>query len=203
MKSNRSARSALLLAAVLFSFFSFSSLTAQVRIDVKTKWLEKKELTAAKHGVIAAIEADPAIAVTEFGEDYALWIKNLHRTKEGKERVVVTLDLELRKPSLMGEGELIEKKEVRLRYDSRVLDSLRSERGTAATITAQREEHDYWNRLIGTAIGNLVPKGGAFVVPVLTALLHNVNAPPSPEEVCEAVLIGAYAAEWVGSRVVE
>ena len=202
MKSNRSP---LLLSAALFSLFifSFPAAQAQVRIDVKTKWVEKKELAAAKHGVIAAIGADPETAVTEFGEDYALWIKNLHRTKEGKERVVVTLDLELRKPSLMGEGELIEKKEVRLRYDPRVLDSLRSDQGTAATITAQREEHDYWNRLIGTAIGNLVPKGGAFVAPILTALLHNVNAPPSPEEICEAVLIGARVAEWLDSGVIE
>lgn len=197
MKSNRSARSALLFAAALFSFFSFSSLAAQVRIDVKTKWLEKKELTAAKHGVIAAIEADPATAVTEFGEDYALWIKNLHRTTDGKNRVAVTLHLELRKPSLMGEGELIEKKEITLRYDSRALDSLRSDRGVSATITARQEEHDYWNRLIGTAIGNVVPKGGAFIAPILTALLHNVNAPPSPEEICEAVLIGARVAEWL------
>lgn len=202
MKSNRSLP--LLSAALLFLLVcSFQAAQAQVRIDVKTKWLEKKELTAAKHGVIAAIEADPAIAVTEFGEDYALWIKNLHRTKEGKERVVVTLDLELRKPSLMGEGELMEKKRLMLRYDPRALDSLRSDQGTAATITAQREEHDYWNRLIGTAIGNLVPKGGAFVAPVLTALLHNVNAPPSPEEICEAVLIGACAAEWLDSGVIE
>lgn len=196
MKSNR-----MLFLAAIFSLILTSSLIAQVRIDVKTKWLEKKELTATKGGVIAAIDAAPSMVITEFGEDYALWLKNLHRTTEGEELVVLTLDLELRKPSLVSEGDLIAKSVLVLRYDPRSLDSLRSEPEMTATIRAQHDQYDHWNRLIAGTLGNLVPKGGAIIAPILTALLQEVNEAPAPEEICEAVLVGVRVVEWLQGRV--
>lgn len=186
----------------ILSFAFSSSLSAQVRIDVKTKWLEKKELTAAKQGIIAAINAAPSTAVTEFGEDYALWIKNLHRAKGMNDTVVVTLDLELRKPSFVSQGDLIAKHELVLRYDPRSLDSLRLLGEVSTTIAACRREYEYWNRLIGTAVANVVPKGGTLVAPVVTAVLQKVNQAPTLEEFCEAVLIGVAAAEWMDGEIV-
>lgn len=185
----------------ILSFVLSPSLSAQVRIDVKTKWLEKKELTAAKQGIIAAINAAPSTAVTEFGEDYALWIKNLHRAKGMNDTVVVTLDLELRKPSFVSQGDLIAKHELVLRYDPHSLDSLRLLEDVANTIAVCRREYEYWNHLIGAAVANVVPKGGALVAPVVTALLHKVNEAPTPEQLCEAVLIGVVVVEWMDSEI--
>jgi hypothetical protein len=57
-------------------------------------------------------------SVTEFGEDYALWLRNIRHEHVG-DSIRVTLDLELRSGSLFEEGDLISTRSIVATYDPR------------------------------------------------------------------------------------
>ena len=65
-----------LLFILLFSF-SFA-----VTVDLKTKLAEKLELSPIKVGAIYFLYKD-GVTVSDFGEDYAVWLKDLKRTYNG------------------------------------------------------------------------------------------------------------------------
>ena len=187
-------RSVFKLLTLSLLLVAASKLSAQVQIDVKTKWFEKKELTATKHGVIAAIEDLQWASCTEFGEDYALWLTNLHRTKGEDTSVIVTLDIEVRTPSLFGKGTAIEQRTITIEYDLGMLDSIGSIQDVAESAEGYRDQYEEWNRTIGSAIGSLLLKGQGLVGPIISGMIGKINAAPKSEEVFEAVLVGAEVA---------
>ena len=184
-----------LLVALLLPLVGTQELSAQVQIDVKTKWLEKKELTAVKSGVIAAIAELPWASCTEFGEDYSLWLKNLHRTKGKEGSVIVTLEVEVQAPSLFGNGTLLRKAKVQVQYDLQLLDSIGNLEEIVASVENTRHQYETWNGMIGTAVGTLIPKAKELIGPIIAEVLNNVNASPKPEEIYEAVLVATAVAQ--------
>jgi hypothetical protein len=75
--------------------------------DVKTKMIEKIQLTHIKSAVGLLLLESNWASVTEIGENYALWLKNYHKEFDGNS-VKIYLDIEIREPSAWGEGRLID-----------------------------------------------------------------------------------------------
>ncbi len=183
------------LVALLLCVAGAQELSAQVQIDVKTKWLEKKELAAVKGGVIATVNALPWASCTEFGEDYSLWLKNLHRTKGKEGSVIVSLEVEVRTPSLFGNGTLLRKEKVQVQYNAQLLDSIGSTKEVVASVESTRNQYDTWNGMIAAAVGTVIPKAKVLAGPIIAEVLSTVNASPKPEEIYEAVLVAAAVAD--------
>jgi hypothetical protein len=87
----------------------------KVEIDLKTKLLEKPELTAAKNGTLLLLNESGWGEVVETGEDYALWIRDAHREERG-DSIALTVELELRDPSFLQEGELLASRTITIVY---------------------------------------------------------------------------------------
>lgn len=78
----------------------------QWKIDVKTKFADKKELMIVKSGVIAFLNNAPYCKVCEIGEDFALWLRN-YNVNFYDDHFIYSVLMEIRKPSFIGEGQLI------------------------------------------------------------------------------------------------
>jgi hypothetical protein len=96
-----------LLAAIFLLLNPFPALAqSRVKLDLKTKWLEKPGLTFIKNGARLILNGSEWAEVVEFGEDYALWLRDCNRIERG-DSVMLTFTIELREPSLFDEAELL------------------------------------------------------------------------------------------------
>lgn len=163
---------------------------AQVRLDVKTSWSEKKGLAAAKLGLLSAIDAAEWAANEEFGEDYAVWLRNLRKFTGTNDSLIVALDIEIREPSLFGPGTLKGTEHVEVRY--RIPGAGTASPTDAAFTRAEERARDIetYSDLISGAVASFVPKGGSLVRPVLQKILTGVGIVPRHEEIVEAVILG-------------
>jgi hypothetical protein len=84
-------------------------------LDLKTKFSEKLDLSAAKNGALLLLMESDWAGVTEFGEDYALWLRHPVHERRG-DSIVVTLDAELREGSLFEEGDLLASRRITVAY---------------------------------------------------------------------------------------
>jgi hypothetical protein len=108
-------RSALLtLAACLAAAYSAHA-QEKLKLDVKTKLLEKPGVTAIKNGTVLLVMQSEWAEISEFNEDYALWLRNPKRETHG-DSVTLTLDMELRSPSLFSEGDLLDSERITVTY---------------------------------------------------------------------------------------
>jgi hypothetical protein len=109
-----------LLSAILL-LLTIAAAHAQeeiVSFDLKTPFLEKPDLAPAKNGALLLLLESDWGSVTEFGEDYALWLRGIERERRG-DSIAVTLDLELRTGSLFGEGDLLASRKVAVTFHAR------------------------------------------------------------------------------------
>lgn len=91
---------------------------SKYKFDVKTKYLEKYDLTGVKNGAIAYLGYEKWAELVEIDENYSLWIKNIKRDTSELPYVSVSFDLELQDPSFQFEGNPIKKKTFVIRYSS-------------------------------------------------------------------------------------
>jgi len=116
------------LIIFLLLLINFGNIFPQGKIffDVKTKFSEKAELTHIKNALEYRLLNSDWANVTEFGEEFALWLVNYHKTQD--DNVSTTeLDIEIRKPSLFSEGKLVDEEHIEVRYvvdvDNRRVDT--------------------------------------------------------------------------------
>ena len=69
-------------AVFVLLLFVLISISSAVSIDLKTKLAEKLEFSAIKVGATYFLYKD-GVTVSDVGEDYAVWLKNLKRTYNG------------------------------------------------------------------------------------------------------------------------
>jgi|GEM_PF-2840538 len=185
-------------------FLAFSLLLAVttgsaqgIALDVKTRWSEKNDLAAVKYGVIASIERLGRWSVVEFGEDYSLWLTGLQRSQRG-DSVLVAMTLELRTPSLVRSGEVLQSRTVRIAYTPRALDSLASLPAVAEYIAQYAEEvakrdrlwQGAWTLIAGKLGG---PMLATLTVGVLATVVDELRHTPSASELCESTLLSIQA----------
>jgi hypothetical protein len=86
------------------------------KFDVKTKFSEKKAEAPTKAGLITYLKTSGWSEVVEFKENYAVWLKNVHKT-DGT-NTMLTFDLELTKPSFFKQGQTLKSKHFELSYNT-------------------------------------------------------------------------------------
>lgn len=79
---------------------------SQTRLDIKVPFLSLPDTYAALIGAKAFLGEASWTHLTEFGEDYAVWITSYERLKEGP-RITVRARVEVRTPSMFTSGSLI------------------------------------------------------------------------------------------------
>jgi len=87
----------------------------KISFDLKTRFAEKLDLAPAKNGALLILMESEWGSVTEFGEDYALWLRNVVRERRG-DSMMVTLDVELRTGTLFDEGDLLKSRKITVVY---------------------------------------------------------------------------------------
>ena len=178
------------LVALVLLFVPVGELSAQIRIDVKTGWLEKNKLATVKQGVLTLFEELPWVSSTEFGEDYSLWLKNLRRQRGTDGTVIVMMDVEIRTPALFGSGTLLHRRRIESRYFPASLDSLSTSAEIAELVREQEATYERWHSLVGTAVSTLLPESKGMAGPVVTGVLNAINRAPKSTEMYEALLLG-------------
>ena len=178
------------LATLSLLLFGGGLLSAQVKVDVKTKWSEKKELTLLKRGVLQALDLSVEFEDVEFGEDYALWLRDVERSRGEGDTVIVALAFDVREGSLFQEGELISSGSVTLRYDSRTLDSIANNLNVRQSARTYQESYELINTLIAETATALIPKGKLLAGSIVSLLLNEFNEPPELPQIYEGVLVG-------------
>lgn len=194
------------LFSLLLLLLATSFVRAQsVDLDVKTHWSEKGDLAAVKYGVIASIEKLGRWNVVEFGEDYSLWLTDLSRREKG-DSIIVEMGIELRTPSLVRNGDLLESRTVRVAYLPHALDSLTTLPEVAAYIdryardVAERDR--LWQgacTLIATKLGG--PMVATLAVGILTAVVDELRHTPTSAELCESTLLSVQALAAIETMV--
>ena len=158
------------------------------KIDVKTSFKQKSDITGAKNGLIAYLKevGKDWCSVQEIGEDYEVWIKDPLRIKSGNKRTV-TITLDLKKSTTFG-ADLV--KTISL---SETYNINQDFEGKSGGFNAQNFSDFYTDY---KWIINLVP-GGSTLTGVVDFLLPFLNANMTDgeddQQKAEAVIIGAKA----------
>ena len=85
---------------ILMIAFCVSGLFSQVKLDVKTQFKEKYELKGIKYGVIYFLKKD-GYKVVEVGEDYTVWLVNIHEIRTDPDKYTLKLTIKIAPPSLL------------------------------------------------------------------------------------------------------
>ncbi|MCA0447304.1 MAG: hypothetical protein LCH54_13855 [Bacteroidetes bacterium] len=139
---------------LLFSFSVFAQ--SPVILDIKTKFSEKIDLAPAKTGTILLLSQSDWAVVRDFGEKYSVWLTNYKREKKGT-WYSVSLTIELRTPSMIRTGALLETRTVSVSVD-----------GTETEISS-----DFFEKLKNEMKGKsdeLVKEGAALAPEIVTEI---------------------------------
>jgi hypothetical protein len=82
-----------------------------VSVDIKTKFVEKSEITALKVGATYWLEKN-GIMVVNIGEDFAVWLKNLERKFVTENEYSYSLTVSLSYPTSFVEKQIIKEETV-------------------------------------------------------------------------------------------
>ncbi len=111
---------------VILLLCSVSTFSQKIKMDVKTPFQEKKNISHIKQAVLEFINRSNLFENIEFGEDYSLWLLNYERNIKQKD-VFVELDVELRTPAMITRGNLIQKKHISEKISRDEISSLKTD----------------------------------------------------------------------------
>ncbi len=96
---------------LLFVLIFLGSVGFSVSVDIKTKFVEKSEITAIKIGATYWLEKN-GIMVVNIGEDFAVWLKNLERKFITENEYSYSLTISLSYPTSFVEKRTIKEETV-------------------------------------------------------------------------------------------
>ena len=97
----------------------------KVVIDLKVPLVDTANLAPAQAGATVYLMKSDWATVSEINEDVAVWLTSYERRKNILGQQVVSLTLEVREPSGIRTGNLIEKRNIKIRYRNWSGDSTR------------------------------------------------------------------------------
>ncbi len=99
--------------------------TEKTVIDLKVPLAETAELAPAQAGATVYLMQSDWASVSELKEDVAVWLTDYDRKKNLIGQQVVSLTLEVREPSGIRIGNLLDKKDITVRYWNKKPDTTR------------------------------------------------------------------------------
>lgn len=97
----------------------------KVVIDLKVPLEETADLAPAQAGATVYLMRSDWATVSEVKEDVAVWLKDYERKRNILGQQVISLTLEVREPSGIRKGNLIQKQDITVRYRDKGSDSTR------------------------------------------------------------------------------
>ena len=88
----------------------------KVVIDLKVPLMETADLAPAQAGATVYLMQSEWATVSDLGEDVAVWLTGYERHKNILRQQVISLTLEVREPSALRTGNLIEQQKITVRY---------------------------------------------------------------------------------------
>jgi len=158
------------------------------KVDVKTSFQQKMDITGAKNGFISFMEQYGALwcKKVEIGEDYEFWIKNPIRKQNGNKRTV-TVTLDLKEATTLGSN-LIKTKTISVIYD--INDEYEGQKGyiNSANFAKMYKSLEPLLNIIpyGTTVTNLVDT-------ILPYLNNSMTDGEDDQQKAEAIIVGLEA----------
>lgn len=97
----------------------------KIVIDLKVPLEETADLAPAQAGATVYLMKSDWATVSELKEDVAVWMKDYERKKNFMGQQVVSLTLEVREPSGIRTGNLLQKQDITVRYRNQGSDTTR------------------------------------------------------------------------------
>lgn len=172
---------------------------AQYRFDIKTELEEKADLKIVKQGVITATSQSSWATEVEFNENYSLWLKDLRRSHRG-DSMYVSINLQLRTPAALTQGELVEERRIGVQYHWQKAQEIAKDSISADMLNpddrkAMMEFLGMTGKVFDTAedvtsLGFEAPGEEETYVELLRGIVTGLQYQPSPLQVMEALLLG-------------
>ncbi len=105
-------RKILIILIILFFCVSFGF---SITLDLKTKYFEKMKLSAIKIGATYFLMKD-GVVISDIGEDYAVWLKNLKREYNGGNWYYYELTVKISYPTAFLEKKTILEQRVQFEF---------------------------------------------------------------------------------------
>lgn len=170
-------------------------LFSQVYFDVKTTLQEKKEIKIIKSAIMASLKESDWAGITEFKEDYSLWLKNMNRKTIGN-NIQTSLIIEVRTPSFLNQGKLLNDIFIEVEFDTS---------GTWRMDPAGGETSNMITNMLLTmgikflSLNTGLPFGEKILAPLMSNVLNEMNRKPSAMERMEATLMAAKIMDFLVS----
>ncbi len=178
-----------LLCIVGLALLTIYPTTAQIAIDLKTSLSQKARTAVVKEGVSRALKESGWARTTEFGEDVAVYLRDLRRQKGGGDTVVVRLDVDICAPSFLRKGKEIASRTIEIRYAGGALDSLAADPESGVDLDDYQMTTELVNQVI-TIAAEVIPFPHPMIRSVLTGVAHSLNRKPTDGEIVEATMLG-------------
>jgi len=113
-----------LFLGLALAAFILAPAAAQIKLDVKTKFLDKFEIKGLKHGVIYYLEQD-GLKVVEFEEDFSVWLTDFEQNRLEGQRYAIKFKIKIEPPSLLKEGRVLAQKDVasEFPFEPKIMDT--------------------------------------------------------------------------------
>lgn len=105
----------------IFLFLCTSSFS-QIKLDLKSKFSEKSEISAVKNGALLFLKKLGDYQIVEFGEDYSVWFSSYSATL-ANDTIFISYSIDLRTPAAISPGKIVKTQSVSVEYPvNKVLD---------------------------------------------------------------------------------
>jgi len=106
---------AMVVLIIMLTVGPLFSNSAEIKLDVKTKFKEKFELKGVKYGVIYFLKQD-GYKIVEVGEDYAVWLVDIEEEREEPDAYIIRLTVNITPPSLFRQKQAAASGKVEIEY---------------------------------------------------------------------------------------
>jgi uncharacterized protein YpmB len=170
-----------------------SSVSAQIKIDIKTPIEDKEKLKLAKAGLGAYLQQAEWASIVNFGEDYSVWVRNLKRRFKGN-ILVFEVDLDLKTRADISTGSLISSRHLQDTVDLTDAANLKTFESREAYEFVEKQltknnKYKPITAVVGTVTN--VPIAGGVVQQGMKYLGVDVEAQYTTDQAIEAMVLGA------------
>ncbi len=191
-KENSQKKSLYLLVILLLC--SVSTFSQKIKIDVKTPFQEKKNISHIKQAVLEFIDRSNLFENIEFGEDYSLWLLNYERNIKNGD-VFVELDVELRTPAMITRGNLIQKKHISEKISRDEISSSKTDK-VSEVIRSKIEQFSSYEKFANQAATQAVLTSldlsfpiGPIIRSIVSKAESETDTEISDDKVTEAIIV--------------
>lgn len=179
------------------------------KFDIKTKFAQKLDVSGIKEGTINFMKKTGWAEITEIGEEYSVWIKDVDRTVNNN-IVSISYTLELRTAAMFKEGQLIKSFKVNKNYSSLVAKNKTF--NNSAELINILGASEYLTKIATIIPGIVMPGIGGIVTtglvnkminPIMNNTINNMISGETIDHKAEALMFGVECTAQIQKWILE